>query len=1289
VQPGTSVGVDIGGTFTDILWRGADGVLRVEKRLSTPRDYSRAILEGLADLSNDDLGVIGLLSHATTVATNAVLEGTGARIGLIATEGFRDVLEFGRLQRSELYALDWEKPAPLVPRRLRVEVRERVLADGSLLVPLDLDSVESAVDTLLEEDVEAIAVCLLNSYANPAHEKAIGEAIRARPHELPIVLSSDLLREASEFERASTAVVNAYLMPVMAAYLRLLSRRLTERGCKVRPSIMQSSGGTIGIEAAPSMPVRMVESGPAAGVIAAAAIARQYDIERAISFDMGGTTAKACLIEHFEPYLSDEYWVGAGLNREGGRLLRGNGYPIRVPTMDIAEVSSGGGSIAWLDAGGALKVGPLSAGANPGPACYGLGGTEPTFTDACVVLGILGRETIGAEHLRLEPALATDAIRRALADPLGITVEEAARGIYEVAISKLMRAIRAVTTDVGKEPRDFALIAFGGGGGMVAGPLARELGIEQVVIPRLPGVFSALGLLAAPARRDAAQAAFLPLTPASMRQAGEIAERLGRQLATELRSEGYAAGELVLRRRLDMHYRGQASSLSIEWPAEYWADPEGGATALAQLFSDEYLRLHGHLRGESELETVSVRVSAAAALGTLGYRDIVSLLPPADAADCLTRRIIDLSTGSETEALVATTRVQAAAITDEQDLVIDEPDATLFVPSSFRMEIDEIGTAVLRPRLQRQRAGVRPSGVVTPASLEIFQNWLGALNDELTGTIARTAQSEIAKDTLDFATAICDRQGRVVSQGLTMVLHAGSIPAAIDLILSEFGDDLRSGDAFLSNDPYLAGGSHLPDIYVIRPMFTDGRHIGFVGTVCHTADMGGRVPGGNAADSTEIYQEGLRLPPIRLLQGDVPSHAIEAILRANVRVPDKVLGDLYSLVNACRVAERKMDELARQRGAEDVLAHMDGLLEHATRLFRDRIRAFPIGRFEFSDVLDDDGVGNGPIKIHVSIERDGDSLVIDFAGSDPQVPGATNSPLCFTQSAAYYATKAVLGWDIPDNSGYFRLVDVRAPRGTVVNPVEPGATGAKGVAAFRITDTLFGAFATALPGKVPAAGDGGATIVTFGGRESDIPFVLVDVVMSAWGGRADHDGVDGISSAASNGRNTPVEVIEAAYPVRVRRYELIPDSGGAGRFRGGLATRRVFEYIGARPAVLQVRTDRNPTRPWGLAKGGQGSNSSNVLLQPDGTETQLATKFTRTIEPGAVFEHQTASGGGYGDPFGREPEAVLHDVLEGKVTCCAAEQDYGVVITGDMTIDIKATARRRVGEAAAAAEPAR
>ena len=492
------IGVDVGGTFTDLVLVTEDGPVARQKVLSTSGNYAEAIFAGIRDV----LQAAGIardnvkeLIHGTTVATNAIIERRGARTGLVTTEGFRDLLEIGRLRLMRLYDMDQERPAPLVRRRWRFEVAERLDHRGQVIHPLDRASLERAITGIAAENIESIAVCLIHSYANPAHEHAVAAAIRQQLPRVHLTLSSDVLPEIREFERTSTTVANAYVMPVLERYLATLETGLSAFGITAPLLTMQSNGGVMSAERARARPVQLIESGPAAGVIGAAAMARRMGIANVISLDMGGTTAKASVVEDYKIRRSSEFEVGGPISR-GSRLNKGGGYLLRTPAIDIAEVGAGGGSIVEIDGAGALHVGPHSAGAVPGPVCYDSGGTAATLTDANVVLGYLAQERLPS-GLRLDPAKARSAIATQVASPLGLSLEEAAYGTYLVGCSGIARAVRAVTIERGRDPRDFALIAFGGNGPLFAAKMARTLEIGTVLVPPAPGVFSALGLLEA------------------------------------------------------------------------------------------------------------------------------------------------------------------------------------------------------------------------------------------------------------------------------------------------------------------------------------------------------------------------------------------------------------------------------------------------------------------------------------------------------------------------------------------------------------------------------------------------------------------------------------------------------------------------------------------------------------------------------------------------------------------------------------------------------------------------
>ncbi|MEE8279365.1 MAG: hydantoinase/oxoprolinase family protein, partial [Alphaproteobacteria bacterium] len=492
---GFRVGVDIGGTFTDIVFLGADGKIHTKKISSSVEDYAQAIADGLDQVFGEtglQASAVEELRHGTTVASNAILESKGALTGLITTKGFRDILEIRNLRMPRLYDLTWEKPVPLVERHLRVVVDERVNAQGGIDKPLDPKDAERAVDELLALKVEAIAVCLIHSYANPKHELMIKEIISKKAPGLPFCISFEVLPEIKEYERTSSTTINAYVMPIVASYLASLRKNLDGAGVTVPLLLMQSNGGLTTADEAARLPMNIIESGPAAGVIGAQALARAGGLPNIVTFDMGGTTAKASLVENGEVTRSIEYQVGGGIMM-GSRLLTGAGYMLKVPAIDLAEVGAGGGSIVWIDAGGSMQIGPQSAGADPGPLCYDTGGTEPTVTDANVLLGYINPNYLVGGELKLDASKARAVFEDRIAKPLGLSVEHAAYGAHQIAASNMIRAIKSVSTERGRDPREYALFAFGGSGPIFGAGMARELRMKRIMVPPSPGLFSSFG----------------------------------------------------------------------------------------------------------------------------------------------------------------------------------------------------------------------------------------------------------------------------------------------------------------------------------------------------------------------------------------------------------------------------------------------------------------------------------------------------------------------------------------------------------------------------------------------------------------------------------------------------------------------------------------------------------------------------------------------------------------------------------------------------------------------------
>jgi N-methylhydantoinase B len=561
---------------------------------------------------------------------------------------------------------------------------------------------------------------------------------------------------------------------------------------------------------------------------------------------------------------------------------------------------------------------------------------------------------------------------------------------------------------------------------------------------------------------------------------------------------------------------------------------------------------------------------------------------------------------------------------------------------------------------------------IDPVTLELVKNAVESVVDEMALTLMRTAYSLNLKSSNDLSSAYCSLAGELLAQGFTLPMQLGSIPDAMAAVLAKFGGSFEPGDCVILNDPY-EGGTHLPDIFLIKPLFLGGEHVAYCATIAHHTDIGGRVAGGNASDSTEIYQEGLRLPPLKLYAGGRPNQAVFDIIGRNVRVPENLLGDLRAQLAAIHIGERGLDELVARWGRDGLFAALDELLAYTERLARATIAGWPDGEYRFTDYIDDDGLDPEPIPIRVRITVHGDTLEVDFAGTAPQVRGAINATGSFARSAVYACVRGLMDPGLPNNGGYFRPIRVRVPEGTVINPHLPAATAARGLTGFRLANAVFGALAQAVPERVPACEAGGDTGITIGGYDDQRrPFVFLEFLHGSWGGRPDRDGIDACSSAVANFSNNPIEQLEAEYPLRIEQYGFVPDSGGAGTYRGGLAMVRDYRFL-EREGALQLRTDRQRFQPWGLAGGKPGAPSSNLLIRGD-LVRPLASKEYLIVRDGDVLRHTLAGAGGHGDPFERDPARVAADVADGKVSAEVARADYGVVVDGATgAVDLPAT----------------
>ncbi|HVA86406.1 MAG TPA: hydantoinase B/oxoprolinase family protein [Candidatus Saccharimonadales bacterium] len=566
---------------------------------------------------------------------------------------------------------------------------------------------------------------------------------------------------------------------------------------------------------------------------------------------------------------------------------------------------------------------------------------------------------------------------------------------------------------------------------------------------------------------------------------------------------------------------------------------------------------------------------------------------------------------------------------------------------------------------------------LTPGEFAVLKNNLEAITDDMSLTIMRTSRTPIIRDGMDFSTAICTPEGEMVAQGVCIALHLGSIPVAMEALLEMYRGNIHPGDVFILNDPY-SGGMHLPDIFLFKPVFIGRRLTAFVVTVADFGDIGGMVPGGRPVNATDLYQEGITIPPLKLFDGGRRVDAIPRILERNVRLPELFRNDLESCLAAVRTAEAALVQLVGRFGLSVVAGFLQQLLEYSESITRATIGAWPDGTVEFEDHLDDSVAGPAPVLIKVRVTVDGSNLHVDFTGTSEQVRASINSTRSFTASAVYAAVRTMLPPETPSNGGVFRPIHVDAPEGTIVNPRRPGPVASRGVTGFRVVDAMFGALAKIVPDRVQAAGEGGSSSMRIGGyMEDGRAFVLADSVHGTRGGGPLNDGMDGFANFATNSANRPVERIEAELPVRVWRYGLRPDSEGPGKYRGGLGLEREWELLTSE-AVLTIRADRVRFAPWGLQGGGNGSRSRNLMLRATGEAMELPGKVHEVMRSGDRFHHEQASGGGFGDPLDRDPVRVLADWRDERVSAERAFDVYGVLIDEEMgQVDLEATRARR------------
>ncbi|WP_420439981.1 hydantoinase B/oxoprolinase family protein [Candidatus Poriferisodalis sp.] len=1267
---------DIGGTFTDIALEVFDDdapVLHTAKVLTTADAPADGVLDGVRSVLSEASiapGDVEVFIHGTTLATNALIERRGARTALLTTQGIRDSVEMAHENRFEQYDLYMRRPEPLVPRNRRIGIPERLAADGSVLMPLDEDAVRAAAASLAADGVISVAVGYLHSYLDARHEERTAEILADCWPEAAVTLSSEVCPEIREYERFSTACANAYIAPLMRHYLTDLDARLAALGLGCEMFLMTSGGGLGTLGEALRFPVRLIESGPAGGALLASQIARGLDCERALSFDMGGTTAKLCIVEGGHPRSNREFEVG----REY-RFLAGSGLPLRLPVIEMVEIGAGGGSIASLDALGRISVGPASAGSEPGPAAYGRGGVEPTVTDADAVLGRLLPERFAGGTMKFDIDAAAKAVTTSLAEPSGLQTTVSAIGISEVVDENMSNAGRVHAADQGSDISRGTLIAFGGAAPLHAARVAAKLGIDDIVVPAGAGVGSAIGFLRAPVSHESVRTRHARVSELT---AANLAELLG-EMSAEANAIVHAAApdaQTATHVRALMRYRGQGHEITVEIDAEALLhddlDSPSDVEVRSQLrtaFTKAYQQLYTRHIGNLEIEVLSWLLEVR----TPGP-EVAPLHPhvadePVDAPT--TTLVTDTATGRavahavfERDSLTeGAWLVGPALITEDQTTTVVPPGGVATVMAGGHLRL----TGGAAPSGARQIADMETASTgashveaeLDAVRLGVQWNRLISVTEEQARALVRAAFSTSTREAGDLSAGIFDPQGRMLAQSVTGTPgHVNSMAYSVLHFLDRFpASQMRPGDIFLTNDPW-KGTGHLFDIVVVTPAFRRGELVALFACTSHVVDIGGA---GFTTDSKEVYHEGLYLPILKFATDGVFDPNVVAIIEANVRDPVQVIGDIHSLAACNETGAARLVTMMDEYAMADLDELASHIISSSHRAMLDAIGELPGGTW--SSTMRVDGIEE-PIDIVCALTVTQDGIEVDFAGTGPQSNWGINVPMAYTDAYTSFGVRCIVGPDIPNNTGSLDAVRVLAPEGCILNAPHPAAVNVRHVMGQLLPDAVFGCLSQVLPERVPAEGtsslwnllgtgmwqpDTGVATTNHSktsvgsSSEGSAQAKLERFILMSFhsGGAGARPQADGLSATAfpSGVRNMPVEVNEIGSPLVFWRKEFRTDSGGAGQYRGGLGQVIELENRQGREFSISATYERTVFAARGRYGGGPGALGR--LSLDDGTDVRSK---GRSVIPGnrrLIVEFP--GGGGFGNPADRSPEAASRD----------------------------------------------
>ena len=1285
------ISVDSGGTFTDGVLMKENGEVITAKAHTTPQNPAIGTMDCIRKLAREIetpveqlLGQTGTIIHGTTLATNIVATHNGAKMGTIATKGYRLRMTFQQVAKSDwqdksvdMFDMRLEAPKALTPNYLMTEVEERVNCRGEVLTPLKEDSVREAVRYLKEQEVESIAVMLMFSPIHPQHEQRVAEIIHEEYPGVFVALSSEILPVIGETERWSTTMFSAYVAPAVSNYLTGLQRELKNAGFTGELVFTQSNGGIATPEVVLDNPAVLLLSGPAAGPSLGLALGEVHGAKNILSVDMGGTSFDVGVAADGEVNIVQQKIIDA--------------KKFSLPSVDVVAAGAGGGSIAWIDPSGRLQVGPQSAGAFPGPACYDKGGTEPTVTDADLVLGYIDPDYFLGGETKLRKDLAEKAIKEKIADPLGLTVIEAAAAIYDI-----INAVMAGATDVsfakrGYDPREFTLCAAGGAAPVHAASIMEDLGIKKLIIPKIAPTYCAFGMMFCDLKHDYASPYASETDKANLGLINFLYSQMEKAGLETLQREGVAPEDVRIEKNMDVRYYGQFRQRTASVP-DGEVTPETLRQTIAN-FHEVHKAALGYADPEFPTEIIGLHLTATAKVAKPELRAKNGGAGQAAEAVKGSREAWFTGYGSLTvkvydgDRLFTGGRVEGPAF-------IEEKFTTVVVPPGARVEVDVAGnylmtsdgTAVSKRPLRKSE------GAVDPTTFSVIWNKFDYLADQIGQKILYSTQSFVTANARDLGQTLINKDGKIVVASAYLPIHTLVAEEAIRGIESYFHGDYEPGDFVVSNDPYIVKGGHLPDWNFIRPIFYKGEHLGYFQAKTHVTDTGGFLPGGYGPGAYDIIAEGLNIPPIKVYKKGVLQKELWGFLLRNIRNPTEVDMDANLINGAMAQAEEQVTLLCDKYGVETVKTCLTEIVAAGEKAMRAEIAKIPDGEYYGESATDWDGQTDKPVFVRVKTTVKGEEIIFDFSESDPQAT-FVNVPLGLTRMDVLPGFYSLIDPSVPKNGGTMNPLTVIAPEGTVVNPRYPATVGASQIACgVQIEEASMYSLNQAMPERAMAGWSKHLCPIQIGmdprivdPRTNHIKQYFSETFASDGGSGAlkGYDGWQGVAilgSGANFGRPN-MEFYECMCPYVVTRYEVLPDWEGAGEFRGGPGTLvEIVAYTAEGAPSLIMTGNSDGTRfPVPGASGGRNAPQAEMhLVAVDGTERVLRTMVTVPIFPGERCISKAPGGGGWGNPLDRDPQRVQNDVVEGLVSLDRARNVYGVVISpDDLKVDYLATEELR------------